>query len=398
MRRQRYLVYISTFVIVLALAALPLGFTLVDTTYATPHPHEGGEEEPEAEPEEPAPQPTPQPPAPVIAETLDLTSDAIVVDGTAVVQATSSSGIVAVTVPVAAVTGTQTVEVRVDSVLQAELGTDIPGGTVLVDGEAIDININDDGGDPITQFAQDIMCSWKLDLQTTDPETLAVAAFDETLDPPQWVQIPATIEADGTVAWSVDHLTLFAILKMSTVTHLLAGGLNSITFTGASGTFAADIASEIGASLETLLRFDAPSQSWLTFLPAAPAQVNTLKTLNQRDALILRVTPGAEVRWTDTDIIPDPSGARTVVLVPGLNSIGFTGADATDIAELLKPVADSVESAARFDTQTQTWLTFLPAAPPAVNTLRELNRLDVVYIRVRGAFRALEFPDTAPGG
>ena len=321
--------------------------------------------------------------SPLREETLDLTSDAILVDGTAVVQATSSSG-VAVTVPVDAVTGTQTVEIRVDAVSQADLGTDVPGGTILVDGEAIDINVNDGGGDPITQFAQDITCSWKLDLQTTDPETLAVAVFDETLDPPQSVQIPATIEADGTVEWSVDHLTLFAILKMATVTHRLVGGLNSITFTGASGTFAADIAAEIGASLEALLRFDAPSQSWLTFLPAAPPQVNTLKTLNQRDALILRVTPGAQVQWTDTDIIPDPSGTRTVVLVPGLNSIGFTGADTTDIAELLRPVADSVESAARFDTQTQTWQTFLPAAPPAVNTLRELNRLDVVYIRVRG--------------
>lgn len=152
-RRRRYLVWISTFVVVLALAALPLGFILVDTTYATPHPEES-EEEPEEEPEEPAPQPTPQQPAPVIAETLDVTSDAIVVDGTAVVQATSSSGIVAVTVPVDAVTGTQTVEIRVDAVSQAELGTDVPGGTVLGDGEAIDINVNDGGGDPITQFAQ----------------------------------------------------------------------------------------------------------------------------------------------------------------------------------------------------------------------------------------------------
>ena len=79
-RRRRYLVWISTFVVVLALAALPLGSILVDTTYATPHPEES-EEEPEEEPEEPAPQPTPQQPAPVIAETLDVTSDAIVVDG-----------------------------------------------------------------------------------------------------------------------------------------------------------------------------------------------------------------------------------------------------------------------------------------------------------------------------
>ena len=82
----------------------------------------------------------------------------------------------------------------------------------------------------------------------------------------------------------MDHLTLFAILKMATVTHGMAGGLNSITFTGASGTFAADIAAEIGASLEALLRFDAPSQSWLMFLPAAPPQVNTLLGAERRGA------------------------------------------------------------------------------------------------------------------
>ena len=53
------------------------------------------------------------------------------------------------------------------------------------------------------------------------------------------------------------------------------------------------------------------------------------------------------VDWTETDIIPEPTGARTVTLIPGLNPIGFTGDDATNIATLLAPVSAAVESAGR---------------------------------------------------
>ena len=105
------------------------------------------------------------------------------------------------------------------------------------------------------------------------------------------------------------------------------------------------------------------------------------------------------VACTETDIIPQPSGARTVTLIPGLNPVGFTGDDATEIATLLAPVSAAVESAARFDSTTQTWQTFLPAAPAQVNTLKTMNRLDVVYIRVKGLARQpWLLPDTAPEG
>ena len=346
----------------------------------------------------PTPTPTPVPgqTETVIDDTLDLTADVTTVDGEQVVLTGSADGSISATIPVAAVTDTATVAVKIDTIAEQDLAEAIPSGTFLINGEAINITINDDQGQPITQFQQDLTFAVLVDPQTVDLDSISVTRFDTTLTPPQWVQVPATVSPNGTVLFATDHLTLFSILRLPTVTFQLAGGLNSITFTGPSGTAAADVASEIGVSLATMFVFDAPTQDWLTFLPAAPPQVNTLQTLNQRDALILRVDPGPTT-WTETDIIPDPSGARTVSLIPGLNPIGFTGASGSDIAQLLAPVASAVESASRFDAQTQLWQTYLPAAPPQVNTLSVVNRLDMVYVRVAGAAALpLQLPDTGP--
>ena len=344
----------------------------------------------------------------VIDETLFLTTDAKVVDGVEVFQTTSADETITATIPVAAISlepGFNLVSfaLKVDTTAAEDLAPEnaIPAGTSLANGEAVGIIIVNTQGDPITQFAEDLTFTVKFDPATVDLDAVSVTSFDTALDPPRWVQLDGDdvqVAPDGTVTFVTDHLTLFAILKLPKITFQLAAGLTSLTFTGPSGTEAASIASEIGGALETLLFFDAPSQTWQTFLPAAPPQVNTLQKLNQRDALIVRMKSGP-VAWTETDIIPEPSGVRTVTLIPGLNPIGFTGNNATDIATLLAPVAAAVESAARFDANTQTWQTFLPAAPPQVNTLSTLNRLDVVYIRIKGAAQQpWQLPDTAPEG
>ena len=335
----------------------------------------------------------------VIDRTLDVTTDAKVVDGVEVLQATSADETITATIPIAAVPDTTSVALKIDTTAAEDLAPEnpIPAGTSLANDEAVGIIIINTQGDPITQFAAD------LTFTVTDiPPSIAPAEIGVfSLIGTQWVPLDGDdfdVALDGTVTFMTDHLTLFAILKMPTITFQLAAGLTSLTFTGPSGTEAASIASEIGGSLETLLFFDAPSQTWQTFLPAAPPQVNTLQKLNQRDALIVRMKSGP-VAWTETDIIPEPGGTRTVTLIPGLNPIGFTGDNATEIATLLAPVAAAVESATRFDSTTQTWQTYLPAAPPQVNTLSTLDRLDVVYIRVKGAAQQpWLLPDTAPEG
>ena len=215
----------------------------------------------------------------------------------------------------------------------------------------------------------------------------------------EWVQIPALVTADGRVIWSTTHLTLFSVLRLRTVTYSLLPALNPITFTGATGTTPASIASEIGPAVESVVRFDVPLQSYQVYVPGAPALVNTLVTLTQRDPLFIRVAPGTPtLKWVETDILPRPSGSRSVQLLPGLNPIGFTGQDGTHIAALLAPVQATVISASRFRSATQAWDTYVPGAPALVNTLGLLNRLDVVYIALSGsASVTLQLPEGAAG-
>ncbi|MEE8422408.1 MAG: hypothetical protein V3S31_06495, partial [Dehalococcoidia bacterium] len=170
----------------------------------------------------------------------------------------------------------------------------------------------------------------------------------------------------------------------------------SLTFTGATGTDPADVAASIGANVENLLTFDADTQSFRSFVPGAPAIFNTLSELTQRDALFVRVAAGKSASLTATDIVPSPTGARSVLLVPGLNAIGYTGGTGTQIATLLDPLGSAVTSASRFNAATQIWETFVPGAPSFANTLGALDRLDVIFIRLSGSQQQLGLPEVLP--
>ena len=222
----------------------------------------------------PTPTPTPAPVGQtetVIETTIDLTTDVTTVDGEQVVQASSADGSISATIPVAAVPDTATIDVTIDTIATPDIQVELPSGGSLATGEMMDISIIDDNGQPIIGFEDFVAFTVVVDPQATDLEAIAVGVWG----PARWVLIPPSITPDGTVRFQTDHLTLFAILTLPKVTHQLTAGLNSITFTGADGTLAADVASEVGGLLESLLLFDAPSQSWLTFLPGAPAAVST---------------------------------------------------------------------------------------------------------------------------
>ncbi len=220
--------------------------------------------------------------------------------------------------------------------------------------------------------------------------------FDASLS--VWIQIPATVSADGTVEWSVQHLTLFSLLRLSKVTVQLNTGLNLITFTGATGTEASAVAETLGGAsvIQNLLRFDASTQDFASYVPNAPAIANTLKQLSQRDALFVNVTSPSPVLYTSTDIVVSESGSRTVTIVPGLNPISFTGASGGDVGAFLGPLGSSVVSASRYNSSTQTWETFVPSAPAIANSLKTLNRLDVIFIKVSGATQPFEVAEVQP--
>ena len=331
-----------------------------------------------------------------VAVTLDLTTDVTTVDGEAVVETSSADGTITATIPVAAVTDTVTIEVTINRVSDADVENTVPAGTVVLAGQTLDIQVKDDQGNQITQFAADISFTAKVDPVDVDVETIAVFFFDRTLG--VWIQIPATVSADGTVEWSVQHLTLFSLLRLSKVTVQLNSGLNLITFTGATGTDPADVASLLGGAsvIQNLLRFDAATQDFTQFVPNAPSIANTLKQLSQRDALFVNVTSPSPLQYTSTDIVVSATGSRTVTLVTGLNAISFTGTSGSDVGAFLDPLGPSVISASRFNSLTQTWETFAPGAPAITNSLKTLNRLDVIFVNVSGAAQPFEVPEVQP--
>jgi hypothetical protein len=165
------------------------------------------------------PKPTP-PPEPAVEETkvegtLDLTTDVKTVEDKRVVETASDDEKVTVTIPVAAVV-TTTIAVTVNVNVDSDVDTTVPTGTFVVAGQTIDIELKDDQGTPIIEFAEPITVTAKVDPVNVDVETIAVFFFDRALG--VWVQIPATVSADGTVTWNIDHLTLFSLLRLSKIT------------------------------------------------------------------------------------------------------------------------------------------------------------------------------------
>ena len=331
-----------------------------------------------------------------VAVTLDLTTDVKTVDGEAVVETSSADGTITATIPVAAVTDTVTIEVTINRISDADVENTVPAGTVVLAGQTLDIQVKDDQGTAITQFAADISFTAKVDPVDVDVETIAVFFFDRTLG--IWIQIPATVSADGTVEWSVRHLTLFSLLRLSKVTVQLNSGLNLITFTGATGTDPADVVSILGGAsvIQNLLRFDAATQDFTQFVPNAPSIANTLKLLSQRDALFVNVTSPSPLQYTSTDIVVSATGSRSVTLVTGLNAISFTGTSGSEVGAFLDPLGSSVVSASRFNSLMQTWETFVPGAPAITNSLKTLSRLDVIFVNVSGAAQPFEVPEVQP--
>ncbi len=69
----------------------------------------------------------------------------------------------------------------------------------------------------------------------------------------------------------------------------LAPGLNPIRFQGANGTRIETLVAAIPGRVEVVFRFDVPAQTWQTYVPGAPAFVNSFDTVNGFDVLFIRV-------------------------------------------------------------------------------------------------------------
>jgi hypothetical protein len=78
---------------------------------------------------------------------------------------------------------------------------------------------------------------------------------------------------------------------------------------------------------------------------------------------------------------------ESVALVVGCNPVAMTRADGTAIETVAGAVApaDALEAIWKFDPATGTWKGYSPSAPPAVNDLVSVDRLDAGFVCVNAA-------------
>ena len=178
-------------------------------------------------PPAPAPKPKPAPETdvppdvtladPVVEQTLDTTTDTTTdEEGNTVLTASSADGSLSVTVPLDSLDASvSSIDVSVKPVEDTTALTDAvaaPQGTLIVAGQAYDIDITDDQGTALTQFSAPLTLTFTVDPLVTDPADVVVFLYDAATG--EWVLVDpslVTASVDGTITVSIDHLTLFAL-------------------------------------------------------------------------------------------------------------------------------------------------------------------------------------------
>ncbi len=151
-----------------------------------------------------------------------------------------------------------------------------------------------------------------------------------------------------------------------------------------------EIAAAVGPDLETIFRFDSLTGGWDSYSPEALIpELNTLALVNQRDVLFLLVEEGstASLSWPDL-LYAEPV---SVDLLPGFTFVGFTGADGTELAELLSELPPEVQTVFRFEPLDQQYGGFLRGQPPIISDFTTANRLDALLIVNDGPATSLEW-------
>ncbi|HJN91298.1 MAG TPA: hypothetical protein QGF05_01065 [Dehalococcoidia bacterium] len=172
----------------------------------------------------------------------------------------------------------------------------------------------------------------------------------------------------GLDGWDVDFFLPGARVDLSS-------GFNALTYTGASGAEIGDYVSGLGDGVLSVFRFNAATQQYESYTVGAPAFVNSLKTLVQGDALIVRVDGGRTLSLID--LVPAVL-ERTVDLRPGSNLVSYTGASG-EIAGILAGV-DGLVAAFVLDAETQQWLAYRPSGPAFLSQVTTLTRSQPVFL------------------
>jgi len=232
-----------------------------------------------------------------------------------------------------------------------------------------------------------------------DGSTVTITGSAVTSDGLEWLPVSTTLgsgwmaamylapAASGVSAPAAVELNALSTPAIEGAANVLAippaGGITR----GVAGTNdPATLAEAQPFPVQTLSVFDVASQQHLTFIPGAPALVNTLNAstlLPDHVVTIRRASTGGADSVAPTALVATGASAFATPPSGGL-TLGVAGT--TDIAAVLAAQPFPVQTLLAWDVPSQSYLTYIPGAPAMVNTLNSSNlSADTVVIIRRDA-------------
>ena len=132
--------------------------------------------------------------------------------------------------------------------------------------------------------------------------------------------------------------------------------------------------------LNVVFRFDAESQTWVTFRPGLPF-LSSFDTLRHGDAIWVLLGEGPTVLWPQPATEEEPGATvRVLELASPLNFSTWSG-PATPIANALAGIEDRVETVFRWDRRTRQFELIFPILA-IVSTPPVLQPHDILWLRL----------------
>lgn len=166
------------------------------------------------------------------------------------------------------------------------------------------------------------------------------------------------------------------------------GGLTSGTATTSSP---AELAASQPFPVVAVWYWDLASQRFLTYIPGAPAIVQTLTSIPGGGVVMLRREGTLTERGAPPEASLTVAGTPNVFAAPPVGGFTQGVSGTTDPRFLVQAQPFTVQSVSYFHVGSQQWLVYIPGAPDHVNTLAQGQlRVDSVVTIRRG-------PDAPPG-
>ena len=144
---------------------------------------------------------------------------------------------------------------------------------------------------------------------------------------------------------------------------------------------------------------DPATQRYLTYIPGAPAIVNTLDDTTLRPDMVVLVRRAGTLFASDTSPIAQPgstaaaTGTARALATPSRDGLTLGAAGTNDVLALIRAQPFAVDVVMALDVSTQRWLTHIPGAPAWVNTLNGVTMRPSSMVFVR---RSATAPDPTP--